>query len=41
LEIGIIKGGKVYVLIDEAATQQYTKYLSIIKKMIDSFQITK
>lgn len=41
MEIGMIKGDKVYVLTYEAPVQEYSKYLPIIQKMIDSFQITK
>jgi hypothetical protein len=41
MEIGAMKGDKVYILTYEAAMQEYAKYLSVIQRMIDSFQITK
>lgn len=41
LETGAIKGNKVYVLAYEAGISEYNKFLPIIQKMIDSFQITK
>jgi hypothetical protein len=40
MELGVIKGNK-YVLTDEAATQQYIRYISIIHKIVESFKITK
>jgi eukaryotic-like serine/threonine-protein kinase len=41
MEIGAIKGNKVYSLIYEAGINEYNDYLPIIQKMIDSFGITK
>jgi hypothetical protein len=41
MEIGAIKGHKVYILTYEAGPNEYDKYLPIALKMIDSFQITK
>jgi eukaryotic-like serine/threonine-protein kinase len=41
MEIGAMKGDKVYILTYEAAMQEYAKYLPVIQRMIDSFQITK
>ena len=41
MEIGAIKGDKVYVLTYEAGMNEYDKYLPIIQELINSFQITK
>jgi eukaryotic-like serine/threonine-protein kinase len=41
LETGTIKGDKVYILTYEAGISEYTTFLPIVQKMIDSFQITK
>lgn len=41
MEIGVIKGDKVYILTYEAGIQEYTKYLPTLQKMIDSFAITR
>ncbi len=41
MEIGAIKGDKVYVLTYEAGMNEYDKYLPIIQESINSFQITK
>jgi eukaryotic-like serine/threonine-protein kinase len=41
MEIGAIKGNKVYSLTYEAGINEYNDYLPIIQKMIDSFEITK
>ncbi|MDP9288703.1 MAG: hypothetical protein M3P08_10970 [Thermoproteota archaeon] len=41
IEIGAIKGNKVYILTYEAGLNEYNDYLPIIQKMIDSFGITK
>jgi hypothetical protein len=41
MEIGAMKGDKVYILTYEAAMQEYAKYLPLIQRMIHSFQITK
>jgi eukaryotic-like serine/threonine-protein kinase len=41
MEIGAIKGDKVYILTYEAGTNEYDKYLPIIQEIINSFQITK
>lgn len=41
MEIGAIKGDKVYILTYEAGTNEYNKYLPIIQQLINSFQITK
>jgi hypothetical protein len=41
MEIGAMKGDKVYILTYEAAMQEYAKYLPLIQRMIYSFQITK
>jgi hypothetical protein len=41
MEIGAIKGGKVYLLTYEAGPNEYDKYLPIALKMIDSFKLIK
>jgi eukaryotic-like serine/threonine-protein kinase len=41
MEIGGIKGDKVYVLTYEAGMSEYDRYLPIIQQLINSFQITK
>ena len=41
MEIGAIKGGKVYILTYEAGPNEYDKYLPIALKMIDSFKLIK
>ena len=41
MEIGAIKGGKVYLLTHEAGPNEYDKYLPIALKMIDSFKLIK
>ncbi|MDQ6862546.1 MAG: hypothetical protein M3044_01860 [Thermoproteota archaeon] len=41
MEIGAIKGNKVYILTYEAGINEYNDYVPIIQKMIDSFGITK
>jgi eukaryotic-like serine/threonine-protein kinase len=41
MEIGVMKGNKVYIVTYEAAMQEYAKYLPIIQRMIGSFQITR
>lgn len=41
LETGIIKGDKVYILTYETGISEYTTFLPVTQKMIDSFQITK
>jgi eukaryotic-like serine/threonine-protein kinase len=41
MEIGAIKGDKVYILTYEAGMNEYDKYLPIIQQMINSFQIMK
>jgi eukaryotic-like serine/threonine-protein kinase len=41
MEIGAIKGGKVYLLTYEAGPSEYDKYLPIALKMIDSFKLIK
>ncbi|HET7148873.1 MAG TPA: PsbP-related protein [Candidatus Nitrosopolaris sp.] len=41
MEIGAIKGDKVYILTYEAGIKEYNDYLPIIQKMIDSIGITK
>ena len=41
MEIGVMKGDKVYILTYEAGMPVYIKYSPTIQKMIDSFQITK
>jgi eukaryotic-like serine/threonine-protein kinase len=41
LETGTINGSKAYILTYEAGLLEYTKFLPIVQKMIDSFQITK
>jgi eukaryotic-like serine/threonine-protein kinase len=41
METGAIKGHKAYILTYEAGKSEYDKYLPIIQKVIDSFQITK
>ncbi len=41
LETGTIKGDKVYILTYETGVSEYAKFLPIVQKMIDSFQITK
>jgi hypothetical protein len=41
MEIGAIKGNKVYILTYEAGINEYNDYLPIIQKMIDSVEITK
>jgi hypothetical protein len=41
MEIGAIKGDKVYTLTYEAGINEYDKYLPSIQELINSFQITK
>ncbi|MGB6674642.1 MAG: PsbP-related protein [Candidatus Nitrosopolaris sp.] len=41
MEIGAIKGGKVYLLTYETGPNEYDKYLPIALKMIDSFKLIK
>jgi len=41
MEIGAIKGDKVYILTYEAAINEFDKYLPIIQELINSFQLTK
>jgi len=41
MEIGAIKGDKVYILTYEAGMNEYDKYFPIIQGLINSFQITK
>ena len=41
MEIGAIKGDKVYILTYEAGINEYDKYLPIIQESINSFQLTK
>ena len=41
IEIGVIKGDKVYVLTYEAGANEYDKYISIVQELINSFQLTK
>jgi eukaryotic-like serine/threonine-protein kinase len=41
MEIGAIKGGKVYILTYEAGPNEYDNYLPIALKMIDSFKLIK
>jgi len=41
MEIGAIKGDKVYILTYEAGPNEYDKYLPIALKMIDSFKLIK
>ena len=41
MEIGAIKGDKVYILTYEAGINEYDKYLPIIQELINSFQVTK
>lgn len=40
MEIGAIKGNKVYIVTYEAGPNEYDKYLPIIQQLIKSFQIT-
>jgi serine/threonine-protein kinase len=40
LETGIIKGDKAYLLTYETGISEYARFLPIIQKMIDSFQIS-
>lgn len=41
MEIGAIKGNNVYIVTFEGGITEYDKYLPVIQKMVDSFQITK
>jgi eukaryotic-like serine/threonine-protein kinase len=41
MEIGAIKGDKVYILTYEAGINEYDKYLPITQELINSFQVTK
>jgi eukaryotic-like serine/threonine-protein kinase len=41
LETGTIKGDKAYIITYETGMSEYTTFLPIVQKMIDSFQITK
>ena len=41
MEIGVIKGDKVYILTYEAGMNEYNKYLPIIQGLINSIQLTK
>jgi eukaryotic-like serine/threonine-protein kinase len=41
MEIGAIKGDKIYILTYEAGINEYDKYLPIIQELINSFQVTK
>ena len=38
MEIGAIKGDKVYILIYEAGMNEHDKYLPITQELINSFQ---
>jgi hypothetical protein len=38
MEIGVIKGDKVYILTYEAGANEYDKYMSIVQELINSFQ---
>jgi len=40
MEIGAIKGDKVYIVTYEAGPNEYHKYLPIVQQLIKSFQIT-
>ncbi len=41
LEIGVMKGDKVYILVYEAGLNEYDKYLPTIQQLVNTFQITK
>ena len=41
MEIGAIKGDKVYILTYEAGINEYDKYLPVIQELINYFQVTK
>ena len=41
LEVGVMKGDKVYILVYEAGLNEYDKYLPTIQQLINTFQITK
>jgi eukaryotic-like serine/threonine-protein kinase len=41
MEIGAIKGDKVYILTYEAGINEYDRYLPIIQELSNSFQVTK
>jgi serine/threonine-protein kinase len=41
MEIGVIKGDKVYILTYEGGIDEFDKYLPTVQQMINSFQITK
>jgi eukaryotic-like serine/threonine-protein kinase len=41
LEVGVMKGDKVYILVYEAGLNEYDKYLPTLQQLIDTFQITK
>lgn len=41
MEIGAIKGDKAYIITYEAGVGEYDKYIQMVQKMIDSFQVTK
>jgi eukaryotic-like serine/threonine-protein kinase len=41
LEFGVMKGDKVYILVYEAGSNEYDKYLPTIQQLINTFQITK
>ncbi len=41
LEVGVMKGDKVYILVYEAGLNEYDKYLPTLQQLINTFQITK
>lgn len=41
LEVGVMKGDKVYILVYEAGLNEYDKYLPTVQQLINTFQITK
>ncbi len=41
MEIGAIKGDKAYIITYEGGVGEYDKYLPMVQKMINSFQVTK
>ena len=40
MHIGAIKGDKLFILIYQARTNEYDKYMPIVQQMIDTFQIS-
>jgi hypothetical protein len=40
MHIGAIKGDKLFILIYQARTNEYDKYMRIVQQMIDTFQIS-